>query len=138
MTYRLLADLVVIIHSGFVLFAVLGGFLVLWRVRWAWVHLPAFLWAAFIELSGGICPLTPLEDRLRLLGGQEVYGGDFIDRFVMPLLYPDGLTREYQLLLGGFVLLLNAAIYAVRWDRARRTKTGQQPYREVPSARTHT
>ena len=127
MAYQFLADLVVIIHSGFVLFAVLGGFLVLWRVRWAWVHLPAFLWAAFIEFSGGICPLTPLEDRLRLLAGQDLSRGDFIDRTVMPLLYPDGLTREYQLLLGGFVLLLNAAIYAVLWDRARRTKSVRCP-----------
>ena len=122
MSYRLLADLVVIIHGGFVLFAVLGGILVLRRRRLAWLHLPTFLWAGFIELTGGICPLTPLENRLRALGGQEGYRGEFIDRYVIPLLYPDGLTQGYQILLGGFVLLLNAAIYVALWHRTR-TKT---------------
>ena len=119
MAYRLLADLVVIIHGGFVLFAVLGGLLVLKRPRWAWLHLPAFLWAGFIELTGGICPLTPLENWLRAAGGQEVYRGEFIDRYLMPLLYPDELTQEYQILLGSFVLVLNAAIYVALWHRTR-------------------
>jgi hypothetical protein len=120
MAYRLLADLVVLIHGGFILFAVLGGLLVLRRWRLAWVHLPAFFWAAFIELSGGICPLTPLENRLRVLGSQEVYRGDFIDRIVIPLLYPDGLIREYQLILGSLILIINGAIYAAAWQRNRR------------------
>ena len=119
MTYRLLADLVVLIHGGFVLFAVLGGLLVLKRPRWAWLHLPAFLWAGFIELAGGICPLTPLENWLRALGGQEVYQGEFIDRYVMPLLYPDALTKGCQVLLGSFVLVFNALIYALLWRRTR-------------------
>ncbi len=123
MTYRLLADLVVLIHGGFVLFAVLGGLLVLKRPRWAWLHLPAFLWAGLIELAGGVCPLTPLENRLRAMGGQEVYQGEFIDRYVMPLLYPDGLTQGCQTLLGSFVLVLNAAMYAFLWHRTR-TRTG--------------
>lgn len=123
MAYRLLADLVVIIHGGFVLFAVLGGLLVLRRRRWAWLHLPAFLWAGFIEFTGGICPLTPLENRLRALGGQEVYRGEFIDRYVMPLLYPDELTQGCQIFLGSVVLVLNAAIYAALWHRTR-TRTG--------------
>ena len=123
MTYRLLADLVVIIHGGFVLFAVLGGLLVLRRRHWAWLHLPAFLWAGFIELTGGICPLTPLENRLRALGGQEVYRGEFIDRYVIPLLYPDELTQGYQTFLGSLVLVLNAAIYGALWHRTR-TRTG--------------
>ncbi len=126
MAHRLLADLVVLIHCAFVLFAALGGFLVLWRARWGWVHLPAFLWAAFIELSGGICPLTPLEDRLRLLAGQEARGGEFVDRTVMPLLYPDGLTRDHQLILGGLILFLNGAIYAAAWLHGRR-KQGSAP-----------
>ncbi len=123
MAYRFLADLVVIIHSGFVLFAVLGGLLVLRRRRWAWLHLPAFLWAGFIELTGGFCPLTPLENWLRALGGQEVYRGEFIDRYVIPLLYPDGLTQGHQTLLGSLVLVLNAAIYGALWHRTR-TRTG--------------
>jgi hypothetical protein len=122
MAYRLLADLVVIIHGGFVLFAVLGGFFVLRRRRWAWLHLPAFLWAGFIELTGGICPLTPLENRFRDLGGEDVFRGTFIDRYMLPLLYPDDLTQGCQILLGILVLILNAAIYALLWIR-RRTKT---------------
>jgi hypothetical protein len=121
MAYRLLADLAVIIHGGFVLFALLGGFLALRRRRWAWLHLPAVLWAGFIELTGGTCPLTPLENRLHTLGGEEVYRGAFIDRYVIPLLYPDDLTRGYQVLLGSFVLVLNAAIYAALWRRRAQT-----------------
>ncbi len=125
MMYHFLADLVVIIHGGFVLFAVLGGFLVLRRRGWAWLHLPAFLWAGFIELTSGICPLTPLENRLRALGREQTYQGDFIDRYVMPLLYPGELTHGHQIILGSFVLVLNAAIYAALWHRARpREKIG--------------
>ncbi len=119
MAYRLLADMVVMIHGAFVLFAVLGGFLVLMHRRWAWLHVPAFLWAGFIEFTGGICPLTPLEGRLRVTGGEEVYRGAFIDHYVMPLLYPDDLTQGYQFLLGCLVLVLNAAIYAALWQRSR-------------------
>jgi hypothetical protein len=126
MGYRLLADFVVLLHGAFVLFAVLGGVLVLRRRRWAWLHLPSFLWAGFIELSGGICPLTPLENRLRALGGEEACRGSFIDRTVMPLLYPNDLTREYQIILAGFVLILNAAIYVALWYRLQpRGKNGQ-------------
>jgi hypothetical protein len=119
MAYRLLADLVVVIHGAFVLFAVLGGLLVFRQRRWAWLHLPAFLWAGFIELTGGICPLTPLENRLRVLGGDSTYQGGFIDRYVMPFLYPDALTQAHQILLGSLVLVLNAVIYAVLWRRTR-------------------
>lgn len=116
----LLADLVVIIHAAFVLIAFLGGFLVFrWR-WWAWFHVPAFLWAGFIEVSGGICPLTPLENRLRALGGGEGYQGDFIDRYLIPLLYPSDLTREIQITLGIFVVLFNMGVYGLYWYRLRR------------------
>ncbi|HBB18612.1 MAG TPA: DUF2784 domain-containing protein [Syntrophus sp. (in: bacteria)] len=119
MAATLLADLVVILHGVFVLIAVLGGFLVFrWR-WWAWFHIPAFLWAGFIEATGGICPLTPLENRLRTLGGEAAYGGDFIDRYLTPLLYPDDLTREIQIVLGIFVILFNIGIYAVCWCRKK-------------------
>ncbi len=91
--------------------------------RLAWLHVPAFLWAGFIEFTGGICPLTPLENILRALGGEEAYRGTFTDRYLMPLLYPDELTQGYQILLGSLVLFLNAAIYAALWQRSR-TKTG--------------
>lgn len=123
MAYRLFADLVVIIHCCFILFAVLGGLLVRRRRYWAWLHLPAFLWAGLIELTRGICPLTPLENRLRALGGEEAYRGAFIDRYVMPILYPDELSQGYQIFLGSFVLVLNAAIYVTLWRRGR-TKAG--------------
>ena len=119
MGYRLLADLVVVVHGGFVLFAVLGGFLVLWRSRWLWVHLPAVLWATYVELSGGVCPLTPLEDLLRALAGQEAHGGDFVGRYLTPLLYPKALTRGRQILLGSLVLILNGAVYLAAWRRKR-------------------
>ncbi|MHB9098005.1 MAG: DUF2784 domain-containing protein, partial [Syntrophales bacterium] len=89
-----------------------------WR-RLAWFHVPAFLWAGFIELTGGICPLTPLENLPRALGGERAYRGAFIDRYLMPLLYPDELTQWYQILLGSLVLFLNAAIYAVLRQRNR-------------------
>lgn len=119
MAALLLADLVVIIHGAFVLIAVLGGLLVFrWR-WWAWFHIPAFLWAGFIELTGGICPLTPLENRLRALGGEAAYQGDFIDRYLILLLYPDDLTRKTQIVLGIFVILFNMGIYAVYWRRLR-------------------
>jgi hypothetical protein len=120
MAATLLADLVVILHSVFAVIAVLGGLLVFrWR-WWAWLHIPAVLWAGFIEVTGGICPLTPLENRLRSLGGAAAYQGDFIDRYLIPLLYPSALTREIQVALGIFVILFNMGIYGVYWYRVKR------------------
>jgi hypothetical protein len=110
-SYRLLADLVVLIHAAFVLFVALGGFLVLRRPAVAWLHLPAAVWGAWIELSSGICPLTPLEKWLRLRAGQSAYAGDFITHYVLPALYPAGLTRAVQLGLGAAVVVLNAVLY---------------------------
>jgi Protein of Unknown function (DUF2784) len=108
-----LADLVVVLHFAFVLFVVLGGLLVL---RWpsiAWVHVPAAAWGTIVELTGWICPLTPLENWLRQRGGAHAYRGDFVGRYVVPALYPEGLTREIQLMLGVAVVVLNALIYTV-------------------------
>ena len=122
MAALLLADLVVILHGLFVLVAVLWGLLVFrWR-RCAWFHVPAFLWAGFIELTGGICQLTPLENSLRSLGGAAAYRGDFVDRYLVPLLYPSGLTREIQIALGIFVVLFNAVIYGAYLYRLRQAK----------------
>ncbi len=119
MAATLLADLVVILHGVFVLIAVLGGILVFrWR-WWAWFQIPAFLWAGFIELTGGICPLTPLENWLRTLGGDAAYPGDFVDRYLIPLLYPGDLTRETQIVLGVFVIALNVGMYGMYWYRLR-------------------
>ncbi len=111
MTYRVAADAVLIAHFAFVLFVVLGGLLVLRWPKLAWVHLPAVVWAAFVELSGSICPLTPLEISLRLSAGEAGYAGDFIEHYVVSLLYPDGLTREIQIVLGAGVVAMNALFY---------------------------
>jgi hypothetical protein len=117
MSYRLLADLVLIAHLAFILFAVLGGFLVLrWRPV-ALLHIPAASWAAFVECSGRICPLTPLEHSLRVAAGSPGYEGDFIAHYLMPVLYPTGLTPAIQVGLGAAVVLINAAVYYAVWRR---------------------
>jgi len=110
--YRLLADLVVVVHFAFVLFVILGGFLVARRRRLMPFHLAAAIWAALIEFSGWICPLTPLENRLRAKSGSDGYQSDFVAHYILPILYPEGLTRETQIALGTFVIVTNLAIYA--------------------------
>jgi hypothetical protein len=118
MWYRVAADAVLVVHLAFVLFVVLGGLLALrWRGL-AWVHLPVALYGALIEFVGFVCPLTPLEVRLRRLGGEAGYRGGFIEHYVTATLYPNGLSREVQFGLGVVVLLLNGAIY-VAWNRRR-------------------
>jgi hypothetical protein len=117
--YRLLADGLVVFHLGFVLFAVLGGLLVLRWPRTAWVHLPVAAWAAGIEFSGKICPLTPIENHWRHLGGQAGYSGGFVEHYLLPTLYPDGLTRGVQIAIGLFVLILNVTVYTVALRRRR-------------------
>lgn len=118
--YRLLADAVVCLHMGFVLFAVFGGLLALHRPAWLWLHLPAVLWAAFVEFSGWICPLTPLENWLRAKAGVDVYSADFIEHYLIPILYPAHLTRTLQIALGIGVLVVNAAVYGRLLTRHRR------------------
>ncbi len=118
--YRLLADVVVLLHFAFILFVFLGGLLVVRRPRLAWLHLPAACWGALIEFRGWLCPLTPLENKLRLAAGQEGYATGFVEHYILPLVYPPGLTREVQLLLGVAVLLVNAAAYAWVWRRRRK------------------
>jgi hypothetical protein len=114
-----LAAAVVIVHLSFAAFAFLGGLLVLRWPRIAWVHLPAAVWATYVELSGRICPLTPLENSLRLQAGLDPYSGDFIARYIFPVLYPTGLTREVQTALGITVIVINLAVYAWAWRRRR-------------------
>jgi len=118
--YRALADLVLVVHLGFVVFVVLGGLLVL---RWPWVaflHIPAAIWGVFIEYTGGICPLTPLENSLRQSGGEAGYAGGFIQHYIQPALYPGGLTRETQIVLGTLALLVNLIAYGLVIARMRR------------------
>ena len=111
--YGNLATLVVAGHFAFLIFVTAGGLLVLrWR-RVAWLHVPCFLWGGYIELTGGICPLTPLENRLRSAAGGTEYAGSFIDHYLLPIIYPAGLTRGMQLGLGVGLVLLNVGIYHV-------------------------
>ena len=107
----ILADAVMLLHVAFVLFVVLGGLLVL---RYPWVavaHVPAFLWGAYIELTGGFCPLTGVENRLRQSAGEGGYDAGFIEHYIYPVLYPPGLSRTTQLWLAAIVLGLNGLIY---------------------------
>jgi hypothetical protein len=121
-TYRILADLVLLLHACFVAFVMLGGFAVLRWPRLAWLHLPAVAWGAAIEFAGWICPLTPLENRLRHMAGLEGYEGGFIEHYLLALLYPDGLDRSTQLGLGATVLVVNAAVYGWLILRSRRKR----------------
>jgi hypothetical protein len=119
MFFRGAADLVLVVHLAFVLFVVLGGLLALrWR-RVAWVHVPVALYGATIEFLGFVCPLTPLEVWLRRRGGEAGYEGGFIEHYIVAVLYPSGLTREIQLVLGMAVLVLNGIVYLVWWRRRR-------------------
>lgn len=122
MIYRLLADAVVAFHLGFVLFVVLGGLFALRWPRAAWLHLPAAVWGAGIELLGGICPLTPLENHFRRLGGEAGYPGGFVEHYLLPVLYPDGLTRDVQYVLAAFVILFNIVVYSIVLRRRRRLR----------------
>lgn len=111
MIYRLLADAVVVIHVAFVIFVVLGGFLLRRWPKLVFAHAPAAIWGALIEFAGWICPLTPLENALRAHGGQAGYEGGFVEHYLIPLLYPAALSRGMQLALGGFVLAVNIVAY---------------------------
>jgi Protein of Unknown function (DUF2784) len=120
--YPIFADLVVWIHFAFVVFVVLGGVLVMRWPRLIWVHLPAVMWGVIIELCGWICPLTPLENWLRRKGGGENDHSDFVAHYLLPMLYPQGLTRKSQITLGALVVVVNVAIYG--WIfRSRKSST---------------
>ena len=111
MRYALLADVVAVVHLLFVLFVILGA---LFLIRWpwmAWVHVPALIWGLFVEFAGAICPLTPLEGRLRVLGGESGHSQDFLSHWLETILYPEVLTRGLQIALGTSLLLLNLGLY---------------------------
>jgi len=124
MAYRILADLVVGVHVLFVVFVLAGGLLAL---RWPWVvaaHLPAAVWGTLIEFRGWICPLTPLEQSLRASAGQAGYEGGFIEHYLLPVLYPVGLTQRVQLVLGSLVIAVNVVVYGLLLWRRRRGRAG--------------
>jgi len=119
MAYRALADFVVVLHLAFIVFVGIGGLLAL---RWRWgalVHLPAVAWGIYIELSGGICPLSPIENWLRHAAGDAGYAGGFIQHYVIPAIYPAGLTRVGQLALAALAVVSNTVVYTVVWRRHR-------------------
>lgn len=106
-----LANLVVVLHLAFIAFATVGGFLVR---RWRWVvylHIPALAWATWIGVTGSLCPLTPLENRLREMAGETGYSEGFIEHYILPVLYPVGLTRETQWLLAAVMVAMNVVAY---------------------------
>jgi hypothetical protein len=120
--YRSMAEFVLLFHFGFVVFVVLGGLLILrWRSA-AWLHAPAASWAVLIQFAGWTCPLTPLENHLRNLGGQAGYSGGFVEHYLLSVLYPAGLTRDIQLVLGLGVLVLTLSVYTVSSRRRMRMK----------------
>lgn len=122
MIYRFLADVLVVVHLAFVIFAVFGGvFCFRWR-KAAWVHIPAVLWAAVIEFTGWICPLTPLEVSLRIQGGTSGYSESFVEHYIVPVLYPPGLTFGIQIALGIAILLFNLSVYSFVY-KAKMTET---------------
>ena len=112
MFWRMAADALVVIHLGFILFVMLGGLLLLRWPRLIWLHVPAVAWGVIVECLHLGCPLTPWENQLRLAAGQAGYEGGFIEHYLIPLIYPAGLTPAIQLWLGAIVVLVNAAVYA--------------------------
>lgn len=124
MGWRILADLLVVLHLGFAAFVVFGGFLA-WKWRWVILaHLPALAWGLWVEASGRICPLTPLENHLRRLAGEAGYRGGFLDHYVVSILYPPGLTRLDQWMFAALLLALNIAAYGGLLGRHRRLRRG--------------
>ena len=111
MLYRLLADLIVLVHLLFIIFALLGGLFCLRRKWYALIHVPAAVWAVLIEFRGWFCPLTSLENRLRRMGDAAGYEGGFIEHYLLPILSPPGLTPAIQYFLGAMALAANIGVY---------------------------
>lgn len=122
MLYIVSAYITVLLHLAFIIFVPLGGLLVLRRRWWALIHVPVFVWGALISFGGWICPLTPLENWLRLKGGETGYQGGFIEHYILPVIYPVDLTRSLQIAMGVTVLLLNLVVYGIVVRRILRRK----------------
>jgi hypothetical protein len=117
--WQILADGVVFLHLAFILFVILGGILVVYRPKALWLHVPCVVWGVMVELSGFICPLTPIENYLRIHAGQTPYIGDFVIHYIEPAIYPEGLTRELQIMMGFVVILSNVLLYGWLFFRKR-------------------
>ena len=131
MVYILAANAIVILHLGFICFVVLGGLLALkWRPI-IFLHAPAAVWGALVEFQGWLCPLTPLEQHLRIAGNQAGYSGGFIEYYLLALLYPASLDRAMQIMLGSLVIVINLLVYGwLIWRRAG--KPEKQRHRSGP------
>jgi hypothetical protein len=123
MTYRIAADLVLATHLIFIVFVVLGGLLAL-RYQWIiLVHIPAAIWGAFVEINGRICPLTTWENQLRQSAGDSGYADSFVEHYLLPVIYPAGLTRSTQIWIAGLVIVVNVVIYGWLVYRLKRSRT---------------
>lgn len=111
MIWLMLADAIVVIHLAFILLVIAGGLLLLRWPRLVWLHIPAVIWGALTEFLHIVCPLTDLEDRLRGMAGVAGYRSDFVTHYLLPVIYPPGLTAQIQLALGSLVVLLNIGVY---------------------------
>ena len=123
MFYRLAAEGVLLLHLGFIVFAVLGAAI---AVRWRWlitIHVPTAVWALFVELTGRVCPLTYVENYLRIKAGQSGYTESFIEHYLLPLVYPAGLTRGVQFVLAGVVVIVNIAMYGWLFHARRQSNS---------------
>ena len=122
MIYRVAADFVLLTHFAFIVLVVAGGLVVFRYAGFVWIHLPAACWGAFVELTHRICPLTTLENYLRVRAGQEGYADSFVEHYILPVIYPAGLTRDIQFVLAGMVIAVNVIIYATILLRKKRQK----------------
>jgi hypothetical protein len=120
--YLFLANALVVFHFCFVLFVLGGGLLVVWRKRMAFLHIPAAAWGVIVESTDGRCPLTPLENHLRKMGGGEAYQGGFVDHYIMPILYPHGLTRDFRVTLALMILVITFIFYTMAFSRRGHAK----------------
>ncbi len=124
MLAKFTADFIVIFHLIFILFVLCGGLLVLkwWKI--SLLHLPCVIWGALVEFGGWICPLTPLENHFRTVAGAGGYSGGFVEHYIVPLIYPPGLDRNLQIILGIIVILINLTAYAlILLRRSKQRKT---------------
>ena len=122
MMYRFLAEVTLATHSVFIAFVVIGGFLAIRFPRVAWAHIPCAIWGALIEFAGWVCPLTPLENLLRRASGEAGYTGGFIERYLLPIIYPGDLTREFQFLIGITAVGLNLVAYSIVLRGRKKTR----------------
>ena len=123
MIYSFLADLLVVFHLVFILYVIAGALLIFKWPKTLWLHLPSCFWGMNVEFTGWFCPLTPWEIQLRRLAGEEGYTGSFIEHYLIPIIYPSGLTPEVQMVLGGTVLIVNLSLYTLILIKRRNRKT---------------